>query len=406
MDWAKKRIVSQGRLFDLPLDVRNGSGHFTITSAYDPSVMTYRGEHWLAFECYGPNFRGSAAVCMSPLDLNRGIDTSRLYVAVEGRSVDPGDEAHTSASVPKLLSFDGRAFLYWTAVRIRKADNVWLGLTVRGVELAPDSDGRRVVANDYGPGMPSNHSLAVEVMGPEPGSQLADAYEIRKIGSAFYLFGSSGECLVPSARTPGCYHLTIRKSRVPLGRHIFNRDRVPDSALPSNPVQYMRVMETPQGKLRLLGQVLPPTDSSRAEPAGMFSYAFDLGASGALLATAGASDQNAAFLEKAYRVLLDRAADEAGMAAHKAALARGTEKRALLASLLLSPEARQKFRWERMSDREFVEFLYRRILGRAADPGGLRSWTQQMAVGKLSRETAVERFFAAEEFAQRRPDLL
>lgn len=278
MDWAKNRIVSQGRLFNLPLAVENEAGHFTITSAYDPSVMIYRGEQWLAFECYGPNFRGSVAVCMTPLNLERGIDTSRLYIAVEGRSRDPNDEAHASASVPKLLSVDGRAFLYWTMVRVRKSDGAWLGLTERGIELAPEGGGNRLVPNGYGVNMPSNHPLAVEVMGPEPGSQLANAYEIRKIGSEFYLFGSIGDCLIPTARTPGCYRLTIRKSREPLGLHIFNRDRVAEGALPSNPVQYMRLMETSTGQLRLLGQMLPPTDAGGSEPVGYFSYAFDLSA--------------------------------------------------------------------------------------------------------------------------------
>ncbi len=334
---------------------------------------------------------------MTPLDLERGIDTSRLYIAVEGRSQDPSDEAHPSASVPKLLSFDGRAFLYWTIVRVRKSDNAWLDLTGRGIELVPEDGGSRLVPNGYGVKMPSNHPLAVEVMGPEPDSQLADAYEIRKIGSEFYLFGSIGNCLTPTDHTPGCYRLTIRKSREPLGRHIFNRDRVAEGLLPSNPVQYMRLMETPTGQLRLLGHMLPPTDAGRSEPTGYFSYAFDLGAAfGGRLTNTATVGALPAFVAKAYSAFLDRSADPEGLRSHAAALESGTDKRTFIASLLLSPEARQRFRWERMGNEEFVSFLYRRILGRAADPEGLASWIKEIASGKLARETAIERFFASE----------
>lgn len=405
MDWAGNRIVSKGRIFNLPLEINNGAGKFTITTAYDPSVMIYKGEHWLAFECYGPGFLGSVATCMSPLDLERGVDTSRLYIAVEGVSQDKNDEAHVSASAPKLLSYEDRAYLYWTSVRIRKSDNAWLGLTVRGVELVSMPTNKLVVPKGFGPRMPSNHPLAVEVMGSEPGGRQADAYEIRKIGSDFYLFGSSSNCLVPVSPTPGCYQLTIRKSHEALGQHIFNEARVSSTALPPNPVQYMHLVETPKNQLRLIGQILPLESNARAEPAGYFSYAINLGASDAFLGSAGASKQATDFVERAYRVLLDREADPSGLHSQTAALRDGVDKQSILAGLLLSPEARGKFHWEQMSNADFVQFLYQRLLGRAAEPDGFRMWTDEIKTGRLTREVAIKRFLATKEFTIRHPEL-
>lgn len=404
MDWANNRIISKGRIFDLPLEINNAAGKFTITTAYDPSVMIYRGEYWLAFECYGPDFRGSVATCMSPLDLERGIDTSRLYIAVEGISYDKNDEANVSASAPKLLSFQDQAFLYWTSVRIRKRDNVWLGLTVKGVELVPMPGINLVVPQGFGPRMPSNHPLAVEVMGPEPGGRQADAYEVRKIGSDFYLFGSSSNCLVPVDPISGCYQLTIRKAHKALGQHIFNQVHVSRDDLPPNPVQYMHLVNAPQNRLRLIGQILPLTGDARAEPAGYFSYAIDLEASNAFLRAEDATNESINFVKKAYQLLLDREVDPSGLHSQTAALRSGVDKQSVLAGLLLSPEAREKFHWDRMSDADFVRFMYQRILGRTADPDGFRLWTNEIKSGRLTREAAIKQFLSAKEFTIRRPE--
>lgn len=405
MDWANNRVVSKGRVFDLPLKISNEFGKFTITTAYDPAVMIYRGERWLAFECHGRNFRGSVAICMSPLDLERGIDRNRLYIAVEGVSYIKDDEAHASASVPKLLSYDNRAFIYWTSVRIRKSDNVWLGLTVKGIELVPTPDNKLIAPKGFGQRMPSNHPLALEVMGPEPGGRQADAYEVRKVGSAFYLLGSSSNCLVPLAPISDCYRLTIRKSNDPLGHHIFNEVRISSTDLPPNPVQYMHLMETPTGQMRMIGHVLPMKNNVRAEPTGFYNYSIDLGVLSAYRSATDASKQLLVFVQNAYRVFLGREADQSGLRSHTAALENGADRHSVLSGLLLSPESRKKFGWERMSDEDFVRFMYQRILGRDADPGGISLWTNAIGSGKLTRELAMKRFLDTEEFAVRRPEL-
>ena len=367
--------------------------------------MIYKGERWMAFECYGPKFGGSVAVCISPLDLKRGIDTSRLYVAIDGISHEKNDEAYASASAPKLLSVDGRAFLYWTSVRIRKKDSAWLGLTVKGIELVSDPVSSLILPKNYGPRMPSNHPLAFEVMGPEPTGRQADAYEVRKIGSEFYLLGASSNCLLPVAPTPGCYQLTIRRSSEPIGRHIFNGVRVSSNALPPNAVQYMHLIETPTGQMRMIGQVLPLKNNIRAEPEGYFSYSVDILSPNAYLSAAEVSKQLVTFVERAYRVFLDREVDPAGLRSHTASLYSGADKHTVLAGLLLSPEGREKFRWKELSNEDLVRFLYQRILGRAADLDGLRLWIDEIKTGRLTRDAAIKRFLSSEEFSIVRTEL-
>lgn len=209
MDWTNNRISYYGKMIDLnTVNARIQDGKYKLTSAYDPSIMHDGREYWLAFECGGTGFPGTAATCMAPVrfDAPGGLDLGRSYVAVQGVPTDRHQPFLVSASVPKLLFDEGRVYLYWTSVKIPKGvqnPNDWHSLTTRGIELVKDERGRWI-AKGYGVELPADHPLSSEVFAPEdrPGlRRAADAFQISKIGSSYYLVGSVGDCVIPTAST-------------------------------------------------------------------------------------------------------------------------------------------------------------------------------------------------------------
>ena len=116
MNWTANQMVFQNYLFVTPITV-NG---IYVRSSYDPSIMTYNGENWIAWECT-PHYRGLEYVssCMAPLlpDLS-GIDQTRFSVPVRGNTgPTPNNPSRmislSSASIPQLLNFGGTPYIYW-----------------------------------------------------------------------------------------------------------------------------------------------------------------------------------------------------------------------------------------------------------------------------------------------------
>ena len=87
MNWATNQMVFQNYLFVTPITI-NGT---YVRSSYDPSIMTYNGENWIAWECT-PHYSGLEYVssCVAPLlpDLS-GIDQTRFSVPVRGYGTEP-----------------------------------------------------------------------------------------------------------------------------------------------------------------------------------------------------------------------------------------------------------------------------------------------------------------------------
>ncbi len=243
--------------------------------AYDPDIISFNGELWVAFECVHLGFLWSNhetifiepiySVCMGALDLVHGIGTAtltRTYVAVEGQRGPNGN--YYSASVPRLLAYQGRAYLYWTAAQYQPApSHKWINLTIRGTELKINQYHQLMpmrANGSFGSVHSSSSAETTEVWGlnaNDPSSNVtADGYQMMTDGTWIYAVGALGgdggtsgtiTCLTPDGLSSGCYRLSIARSKQPLAVDTFNADILPSVQLPSNPVSYGFFFRDPHG---------------------------------------------------------------------------------------------------------------------------------------------------------------
>lgn len=101
-----------------------------------------------------------------------------------------------------------------------------------------------------------------------------------------------------------------------------------------------------------------------------------------------------------YCLVLGRDADGAGLADYTAAIHAGTPVRDVLVGLSLSDEASARFAAVR-GNREFVATLYRELLDREPDGGGLQSYASNLDRGTITRADLWRSIIASEEFARK-----
>ena len=99
-----------------------------------------------------------------------------------------------------------------------------------------------------------------------------------------------------------------------------------------------------------------------------------------------AGDHDDAEIDRLYGAALDRAPDAGGLQAYAAALENGTSIAALAQGLTSSVEFQSLYGG--LSNTSFVQSLYQNTLHRAADPGGLASYTNALNSG-VSRAAVV-----------------
>jgi hypothetical protein len=278
IDWSHQRI---NYVHDV-LDTRNGpvpiSGGKKVRSAYDPQVMAWNDEIWVAFECTGQGIN-RAATCMGPLRKDLTLDTTRTNVVIQG-----GDDRtyHYSASVPKLLAYHGRAYLYWDRLRWRWSDHKRVDTTAWGVEIKKGSDSKFWAIDSTGHtgrSISSNDPAAVEVFGldiSDPESNgVADLFQTVTDGQTIYITGARGgrDCTGPGGVADGCYRLALGKTTEPLGYHAFNQHLIPDEYLPKSSAEYYRFVYRPDdGKTVLLGGMLRNPQHIPGAPVGIWAY--------------------------------------------------------------------------------------------------------------------------------------
>jgi hypothetical protein len=250
-----------------------------ISSAYDPDVVRVDGEFFVVFECtiadagniYGVEGTSS---CISVYDeVNQVLDLSRTQVIISGTQNDAAATVVTSASVPQLMTYHGRHYLYWSALT---SDNgVFVSINIRGAELI-DSDGNITVK---GVGSRVVRSLdepaTIQVWATFPAEPMSDtAVDARAmwvtgdsiVGAAG--LGGSG-CTSPSGTEAGCFRFALAGTRNPLGSDTFNVGKPIDAAsLPSNPQEYTRPIRDPAGDYWYIGHYIRPTANgvSNANP--------------------------------------------------------------------------------------------------------------------------------------------
>ena len=280
MDWSTNTLNVDSVIYKTPAAVSTGVATGSVGSAHDPTVVSYNGELWVAFECgHGTGFRGTSS-CVGPFDLDKKvIDPDRTTVIVEGRDADNASIYGYSTSVPNLFVFNNRLYVYWAAIQSLKTTQDWQQITIRGMELTQEPSGLRRLWGVGSPGkMVASYdpSRNVEVLGLNPGNpyenQSVDLKGLYIKGAYIYLIASVGgkgpdgtqNCLKaidPVLSTSyGCWRMQIFRSAVPLGTHIFN-ERVVSPLLPMNPASYQHSFIAPDGTLKIIGNFFNTTGS-------------------------------------------------------------------------------------------------------------------------------------------------
>jgi hypothetical protein len=253
----------------IPLNNQKGF----LNTAYDATVADVGGELWVAFECSGTGSAfptNTVSSCAAPM--SRGdytIDLNRLTVVIAGVP-DSATATGYSASVPKIFTYQGVPYLYWTAVEFRKANSgdAATRIATRGVQLTRNSNGLLWVANTQS-SFPAN--LGDEVYGSSADGQvgdLADGFDVKVIDGRLLLTSGAGAtgCVSPLSPLFGCYRLQIRTAATPLGNHIYNGAVVNNVQLPFNPQEYGRFAQDPSGNWHIFGAFLTPSTTGSATP--------------------------------------------------------------------------------------------------------------------------------------------
>ena len=293
MDWQKLEMSYIRDLVKTPVRVH---GSAVIANALDPSVAYYHGEYLLAFECAGFPI-GADSVCVAPLNLRDGtIDFAKMSVPVRSALSTPGQLGYT-ASVPKLLERNGRLYLYWSSIVYRDQDfgqgphepgphgKGWVAVEARGTELVRQHDNQAPfwgIGSNGQPVRAHDPSVTREVLPRDPSDNraniAADIFGLWSVPKGVYatagIGGSEGEqpCVIPQAKSPGCYRLGLFFSPLPLGP--FQRVSL---NFPEISQEYTHIITTPFG-IALLGSYHPefPGSQTNKDLTGLILIEFEL----------------------------------------------------------------------------------------------------------------------------------
>jgi hypothetical protein len=269
MDWSRHAMLLLHTILEVPVAI----GTQTISAAYDPYVAKFDNEIWVAFECVGPHIPGTSA-CVAPLVKKEGeidhIDLTRLSIPVVGLDGDPKSPWTYSASTPKLLSFKGHLYLYWTAIQSEKAPpHRWKHIETRGAEIEVDHTdaGRMWAKGRSGRSTPSRApGTNMRVMAPNSrGSHSnisVDTEGFFTVGDSIVVLSSVGgdgpdhaaPCTKPLDKSPGCFRLVITRTIDPLAENSLQQNTLIFPKLPANPVEYPRVVIAPDHRTYLLAE--------------------------------------------------------------------------------------------------------------------------------------------------------
>ena len=257
MDWGTHTLNYVHDILKPPFQIEVTPDRIAqIDNVFDPSVMYFKGEVWVAFVCGGKGLHGNSS-CVAPFDPATGTihDLKRTSVVAEG-SPDGQGFVYT-ASVPEIFAFQNKIYLYWSMIKIRlpgKPIN-WLGVTVRGMELAQENSGlRRLwgVGSGGAPVVTYDQNLTTEILAPDmsdaTANQMVDIKGIYTDGHSIYLpasiggYGQSNDqsCVYGLGTSYGCFRLQFFRSEIPLGQDIFNHEVLASPLPPYNPAEYVR----------------------------------------------------------------------------------------------------------------------------------------------------------------------
>jgi hypothetical protein len=276
MDWATNQMVFQNYLFVTPITI-NGT---YVRSSYDPSIITYNGENWIAWECT-PHYSGLEYVssCMAPLlpDLS-GIDQTRFSVPVRGKTgPNPNNPSQmmslSSASIPQLLNFAGTPYIYWAIDHNSAVNTASNPMVSRGAMLQQDLSGKFWVFGAGSNPIPTEDPyLTTVVRDVVSGDTTADhVSQVRIVyvdptGQGLYTMsnvgGTSGSiCLKPGSVSQGCWRTEVNYTTQPLVYDTFSQNPLLTTNFPINPTGYPRPFILPNGQIELFTQFMLPKTS-------------------------------------------------------------------------------------------------------------------------------------------------
>jgi hypothetical protein len=275
VDWTQHRLTFANMIFD----TRGGSvpisGGNALSTYYDATIVSYAGELWVAGECGGSIAgAGTASACVGPLSSTTWtMDPARTGVAILGNQ-SLGDGWLYSASVPKLLVFQGGLYLYWSAVKIAASGGTWSAITERGTQLAefPPSGGGMLWAARTGGAIGArdpNYTDEVWGLGTTTADDVvADIGGIFTDGTSVYANGSiAGTACSMPFWPPTCYALAFAKSANPLGNDIFDTGTLlPATSLTTSPGGELRLFTDPGNVDYLWGSYFTNVTGPRPMP--------------------------------------------------------------------------------------------------------------------------------------------
>jgi hypothetical protein len=277
MNWVTNQMALQNYLFVTPITI-NGT---YVRSSYDPSIMTYNGENWIAWECT-PHYGGLEYVssCMAPLlpDLS-GIDQTRFSVPVRGDTgPNPNNPQQmislSSASIPQLLDFGGVPYIYWAIDHNATVNTAANPMVSRGAMLQQDLSGKFwVFGAGSNPVQTDNSGLTTVVRDVDSGDTTADhVSQVRIVyadqtGQGVYTMsnvgGTNGSiCVNPGSVSQGCWRTEVNYTTEPLAYNTFSQNPLPTTNFPINPTAYPRPLTlSTTGQAVLFTKFFPPTTS-------------------------------------------------------------------------------------------------------------------------------------------------
>lgn len=430
MDWNLGKLTYVRTFFN-PNAASGGMvsimGGFKIFSAYDPSVIDFQTSTWLAFECSVVDPADNQAIvstCMGPIDRNTlQLNLDQTYVAIKGNYSSSVYPLAYSSSVPKLVSHQGKLYLYWTVIRYDKVINNApkdpnLQIFTNGIELVVKNG--RFVPNSPQTNtqtwISANSPEASTVFSPAPGDsrsdRAADAFAMESDGTYVYMIagrGGSG-CVDPFSGGgvySGCYRMSVARSKTALGTGVFNRDLLPDRQLIPNATEYAQFFRRPDGKWMLM---LPILNVQKAEnrsypftcfhstatpcPPYGYTWAFEVP-----MGSRTCSGRECTAIEM-YKVLLNRTASTTDLTNVVRALEGGQSLISLMTDFYRTSEYQKSLP---IDDVSFIKDTHQRLLSRQPTALELEKWTTFLKTAGNTREMIFQSILRTEEFKNLRP---
>lgn len=238
--------------------------NYSVTNVYDPTIMVYQGEVWVACECtvvgMGDNVdpltlqsksqyvgeEPHVSIILGVLDTeNWRFDPSRISIPVSGYII--GDNVILrSASVPKLLVYNNIPYLYWTICDVDKNYD-YSRIYSRGIRLVKETGGReRMWADVYQQTVvktiacDDSRSTVVFDTDFMADNYTCDLFDVKVANGKIIASAAMGygkDVKDPGSKVDNCYFPVFSETTEPLAYNTF-KNSITNDQLRKNPCEY------------------------------------------------------------------------------------------------------------------------------------------------------------------------